>query len=141
MHPRRRFNDWLQRLDDLQSTLVRCAKKGTQLHRTHWRNATARLVRVRPALGIRQRREVLRQEKERLHEQVRHQVERRRNHLKTLQARLRLLGPEQVLGRGYSITMEAEGGKILREAKKVKRGQRLKTRLKDGEVRSVAENS
>ena len=139
MHPRRRFNDWLQRLDDLQSTLVRCAKKGTQLHRTQWRNVVARLARVRPAVVIRQQGEVLRQEKERLHEQVRHQVERRRNHLKTLQARLRLLGPEQVLARGYSITMEAESGKILREAKKVKRGQRLKTRLKDGQVRSVVE--
>ena len=140
MHPRRWFNDWLQRLDDLQSTLVRCAKKGAQLHRTHWKNATARLARVRPALVIRQRGEVLRQEKERLHEQARHQVERRGSHLKMLEARLRLLGPEQVLARGYSITMEAESGRILRESKKVKRGQRLKTRLRNGEVRSVVED-
>jgi len=138
MHPRRRFNDWLQRLDDLQSTLVRCAKKGTQLHRTQWRNVAARLARVRPALLLRQRGEVLRQEKERLHEQVRHQVERRHNHLKTLEARLRLLGPEQVLSRGYSITMDANTGEILRDAKGVKAGQRLRTRLKSGEITSRA---
>jgi exodeoxyribonuclease VII large subunit len=50
-----------------------------------------------------------------------------------------LLGPEQVLARGYSITMEAESGKVLREARQVKPGQGLRTRLKTGEVRSIAE--
>ena len=55
------------------------------------------------------------------------------------EARLRLLGPEQVLSRGYSITTDAASGKIVRDAKQVKPGQRLKTRLKTGEVTSVAE--
>jgi exodeoxyribonuclease VII large subunit len=50
-----------------------------------------------------------------------------------------LLGPEQVLARGYSITTDAATGKVLRDAQKVKAGQRLKTRLKSGELRSVAE--
>jgi exodeoxyribonuclease VII large subunit len=47
-----------------------------------------------------------------------------------------LLGPEQVLSRGYSITMDAATGKVLRTAKEVKAGQYLKTRLKAGEVLS-----
>ncbi len=59
--------------------------------------------------------------------------------LSRAEARLRLLGPEQVLARGYSITMDAASGKILREAGQVKPGQRLKTRLKTGEVSSVVE--
>jgi exodeoxyribonuclease VII large subunit len=139
VHPRRRFNDWLQRLDDLQSTLVRCVKKGAQQHRTTWRNLCVRLSRVRPALLVKQRGEVLRQEKERLREQIRHHLGRRRDQLKALEGRLRLLGPEQVLERGYSITMDARSGKVLREAKKVKAGQEIKTRLSDGELRSVVE--
>ena len=56
-----------------------------------------------------------------------------------LEARLRLLGPEQVLARGYSITMDAATGQVLREAKVVKSGQKLKTRLKSGEIVSRAE--
>ncbi|MBC8095209.1 MAG: exodeoxyribonuclease VII large subunit, partial [Akkermansiaceae bacterium] len=33
VHPRRRFNEWLQRLDDLQTGLQRCAKAGTRQQR------------------------------------------------------------------------------------------------------------
>jgi exodeoxyribonuclease VII large subunit len=53
---------------------------------------------------------------------------------------LNSLGPEQVLARGYSITMDAASGKVLRDATKVKAGQKLKTRLKKGEVLSQAES-
>ncbi len=50
------------------------------------------------------------------------------------EARLRLLGPEQVLSRGYSITMNAATGKIIRRAKDVKRGENLRTRVSEGEI-------
>jgi exodeoxyribonuclease VII large subunit len=63
----------------------------------------------------------------------------RRNGLGALEARLRLLGPEQVLARGYSITSDAATGKVLREATEVKADQRLKTRLKAGQIFSRAE--
>jgi len=43
-----------------------------------------------------------------------------RNRFEATEARLRLLGPEQVLSRGYSITMDAATGKVLRAAKDVK---------------------
>jgi exodeoxyribonuclease VII large subunit len=59
--------------------------------------------------------------------------------LSALEARLRVLGPEQVLARGYSITTDAATGKVLREARQVEAGQRLKTRLKAGQVFSRAE--
>ncbi|MGA9453130.1 MAG: exodeoxyribonuclease VII large subunit, partial [Verrucomicrobiia bacterium] len=50
------------------------------------------------------------------------------------EARLRLLGPEQVLSRGYSITMNAATGKIIRRAKDVKSGENLRTRVSEGEI-------
>jgi len=53
--------------------------------------------------------------------------------------RLRLLGPEQVLSRGYSITLDAESGSVIRDASTVRSGQRLRTRLKAGEVTSRVE--
>jgi len=55
------------------------------------------------------------------------------------ESRLRLLGPEQVLARGYSITLDATTGRVLRNAAQVKVGQRLKTRLKQGEISSRVE--
>jgi exodeoxyribonuclease VII large subunit len=116
-HPRRRLNESLQRLDDLQSGMLRCVKSSARNRAVALKNLNGRFLRVRPAQLLKQRREMLRQ------------VERRLN----------LLGPEQVLARGYSITTDAATGTVLREAKKVKAGQRLKTRLKSGEVSSRAE--
>jgi exodeoxyribonuclease VII large subunit len=139
MHPRRKFNDWLQRLDDLHANLSRCVKHGTRQQKLAWRNLSERLSRVRPALLVKQRREVFYQTRQRLSEQARHRLREWKNRLATVDARLGLLGPEQVLARGYSITMDGESGKVLREAKQVKAGQRLRTRLKSGEIRSITE--
>jgi len=107
--------------------------------RAAWQTLGGRLARVSPALVLRQKREPLLQAERRLHEQVRLQVASRRNGFATLEDRLRLLGPEQVLARGYSITTDAQSGKVLREARAVTAGQRLKTRLKGGDVFSRAE--
>jgi exodeoxyribonuclease VII large subunit len=139
VHPRRRLNDWLQRLDEAQTSLLRCVKQGARRQHLTWQNLAERLGRVRPALVLKQRREAFGQVERRLHEQVRQQLETRRIGLDALEARLRLLGPEQVLARGYSITTDAATGKVVRKAKEVKAGQRLKTRLHTGEVFSAVE--
>ena len=139
VHPRRRLNDWLQRLDDAQAGLARCAKQGARQKRLAWQNLSDRLARVRPPVLLRQRREVLEQVEHRLHELARQQWVSRQTELSALGDRLRLLGPEQVLARGYSITTDAETGKVLRQAKEAKAGQCLKTRLKSGEVISRVE--
>jgi exodeoxyribonuclease VII large subunit len=139
VHPRRRLNDWLQRLDDAQAGLRRCAKQGARRQHTAWQSLADRLARVRPASLLKQRREVLQQAGQRLKEQARHRIDQVQNRLGTVQARLRLLGPEQVLARGYSITMDAETNEVLRNAEALKPGQRLRTRLKAGEAQSRVE--
>ncbi len=139
VHPRRRLNDWLQQLDDLHASLLRCTTQGARQQRQTLQNFSERLMRVRPAQFVKQRREVFEQEKSRLKEQMRHRLRERKDRLKALSARLRLLGPEQVLARGYSITMDATTGEVLRDAAKIKRGAGLKTRLKKGEVSSRVE--
>jgi exodeoxyribonuclease VII large subunit len=139
VHPRRRLNDWLQRLDDAQTSLLRCVKQGARQQRYVYQNLSDRLSRARPAPLLKQKRAVFEQAERRLQEQKSHHLEKLKNRLGALEARLRLLGPEQVLARGYSITMDAETGGVLREAKALKAGQRLRTRLKAGEVRSRVE--
>ncbi|HTI99696.1 MAG TPA: exodeoxyribonuclease VII large subunit [Dongiaceae bacterium] len=112
LHPRRRLNDWLQRLDDLQAGLLRSARQGARESRNTWNGLAVRLLRLHPEQTLARRREALR----------------------AVEARLRLLGPEQVLARGYSITCDAVSGKVLRDAGKIKAGQKLKTRLQHGEI-------
>ena len=139
MHPRRQLNERLQRLDDLQTGLIRQATQAVNGRSLTWKNLAARLRQVRPKQFLKQRREHLQAVQKRLGELVRVQIKNRRNSLAATGSRLRLLGPEQVLSRGYSITMEAATGKVLRDAGKVKAGQHLKTRLKNGAVLSRAE--
>ena len=138
-HPRRRLNEWLQRLDDLHTSVLRCARQTTRERRQTWKHLAERLWRLHPAQRLAQRREVLAQERLRLQELARHRFHTRGQELTLLDSRLRLLGPEQVLARGYSITSDAGTGRVLHDAAEVKPRQRLRTRLKHGEVLSRAE--
>ena len=114
LHPRRRLDESLQRLDDLQFGLLRNLKSAVRARGLVLDNVAGRFLRAKPSLRLKQRREALRQ----------------------LERRLNSLGPEQVLARGYSITLDASTGKVLRDAGRVKPGQKLKTRLHRGEITS-----
>ncbi len=139
VHPRRRFEEWAQRLDDLRDGFLRSARQGLRERQLASRGLLERLVRLRPKQILAQRRETVDLAGRRLREQALRQWEGKRNRLAAVAARLRLLGPEQVLARGYSITLEADTGKVIRAAAELKAGQKLRTRLKSGEVRSVVE--
>jgi exodeoxyribonuclease VII large subunit len=117
LHPRRKLNDSLQRLDDLQSGLLRNLKTAARSRSLMFENLAGRFLRAKPSLMLKARREALRQ----------------------LEKRLNALGPEQVLARGYSITTDAATGKVLRDAAHVKPGQKIKTRLAKGEFTSQAQ--
>jgi exodeoxyribonuclease VII large subunit len=117
LHPRRTLNDSLQRLDDLQSGLLRGLKTAARSRSLVFENLAGRFLRAKPSLALKARRETL------------HQLEKR----------LHSLGPEQVLARGYSITSDAATGKVLRAVAGLKPGQKLKTRLTDGEFSSRVE--
>ncbi len=138
-HPRRRLDESLQRLDDLQTGLLRCGKQGVRERLVAWQNLVTRLRQVRPKQLLKQRRELLKVSQRRLNELARVQFRNSKNRFVSTESRLRLLGPEQVLSRGYSITMDAASGKIIRRAKDAQRGQGLRTRVKEGEIRSVIE--
>jgi exodeoxyribonuclease VII large subunit len=135
-HPRRRLDESVQRLDDLQAGLLRQTKQRVQTRLVAWRNLAARLRQVRPTQLLKQRRELLKTNRKRLRERARVRLKDLKSRLAATETRLRLLGPEQVLSRGYSITMDAASGKIIRRAKDVKRGQNLKTRVQAGEILS-----
>jgi len=138
-HPRRRIQEQFQRLDDLQSTLLRCVHFGFREQSGHWQSVAQRFLRLRPAMILLRRRELLVQLQAQLGDQTRHKLESLQSRVQTAGARLRLLSPHNVLERGYSITQDASSGKIIRAAQDVRPGQRLRTRLKAGEISSVVE--
>lgn len=139
-NPRRLLNQRLQRLDDLQLALSRCARQQLQKSRVFRRNLGVRLDRVRPDRLLGQRRAALAQEQRRVRELARHHLRSLRQRGAALRDRLQLLGPEQVLARGYSITQDAASGKIIRSKAQTRAGQALQTKLQSGEVRSVVQD-
>lgn len=141
LHPRRRLNQQLQRIDDLQGALVRHVRQGLQERRRAVRNAQLRLGRLRPRQLVARRAESLSQLRRRLREQLRHTVHQLRSRSEAAAARLRLLGPEQVLARGYSITVDAATGEIIRDSAQAPMGKKIRSRLHKGSLASTVDET
>jgi exodeoxyribonuclease VII large subunit len=139
VHPRRLLNDKLQHLDELSGSLLRCLKHGHRHWRVAWQNLRQRLVRERPGLLLKQRQQTLDALHRRLREHWRTRRAQWQNETAGLSDRLRLLSPENVLARGYSITQDGATGRIIRRAAEVKPRQKLRTRLSQGQIDSTAE--
>lgn len=140
LHPRRQLNERRQQVDDLQLSLSRSAKRELQNLRQSWQTQRERVARLRPARMLALRNELLTAHEHRLQELARLRLQSLRQQATALSSRLQLLGPEQVLARGYSITLDAATGRILRAASETAPGQPIKTRLKTGELRSIVQS-
>lgn len=140
-HPRRRLNEQLQRLDDLQTSMWRVIRYRRRDCQIAWRAAHQQFLRLRPAQHLLRSRQRMGELDRRLHEQRRRHLKSLQDRVTTLEARLRLLSPAGVLDRGYSITMDAITGKVIRNAGDAAEGRLLRTRVKHGEIRSVVESS
>lgn len=138
-HPRRHVQQRQQEVDDLLDSLTRSTQKEFRRHQVTLANGAQRLARVRPSRGLVLRRQALSEQALHLRERARHGLEARRQRFRELETRLRLLSPEKVLERGYSITQDAETGAVVRDAAKVKPGQTLRTRVLRGEFTSKVE--
>lgn len=77
---------------------------------------------------------------ERLNDRVKNRLELLETQMGTQAARLEALSPLNVLSRGYTVTQDAESGKVLRSVNDVQPWQKLKTRFPDGECVSRVEN-
>jgi exodeoxyribonuclease VII large subunit len=107
--PRRVVRQWAQRVDDLRENL-HAAILGAIGSRRHELNLLkARLTPHHPA----------------------RELERRRGHLFQLAARLRALGPQGTLDRGYALVLDAEGHPIS-QAKKALEGKPVRIVLSKG---------
>ena len=109
--PRRVVRQWAQKLDDLQENLHAAAHNAIQSRQQDLRLLEARLKVCHPA----------------------RELERHRNHLTQLAARLRALGPQGTLDRGYALVLDGQGHP-LSQAKKALEGQSVRIVLSKGVV-------
>ena len=138
--PRTLIQDRQQRTDQIEARLLQLLRWTVEHHRAHTNRLASLLQAYRPAqVVVRQRAEVAGVQT-RLHNAAKYQLERAKQKLVSLQRSITLLGPEQTLQRGYSITRKPTG-EILQRSEDVQPGDEILTRLAEGEVRSRVSTS
>jgi exodeoxyribonuclease VII large subunit len=68
-------------------------------------------------------------------------VRERASALQSRAARLSSLAPEQTLKRGYSITLDANGGGIIRGADQARKGQPVRVLLSAGRLEATIDEA
>jgi len=107
--PRRVVRQMAQRLDDLRENLQENTRRALLLRKQELHLLKTRLAAHQPT----------------------REIERRRSHLTQLAARLRTLGPQGTLDRGYALVLD-EAGHPLSQANKVVEGQAVRLVLSKG---------
>jgi exodeoxyribonuclease VII large subunit len=100
---------------------------------------TARLELTAPRRRIPAEREALRGRRERLEAALRAGLAARRSAVGLASARLEALSPRRVLERGYSLTLDARTGAVVRDAATLVPGALVDTLLRRGRLRSRVE--
>lgn len=133
------FREPQQRLDSLRESLDSSASGTLQDHFHRLRELQLRHRSLHPLSLLERRRENLASLAKNLEHAATDQLFRHNERLSRLRGLIRALGPESAFKRGFSITTDADG-KILRSAKTAKSGQKIHTKLIDGEITSTVSN-
>jgi exodeoxyribonuclease VII large subunit len=133
--PVRIVEEYQQQLDYLSDNLVGSIRSRLDELQTQVDQAGHVLQVNRPDHAVAQYRQRLDAIAHRIRSTAEHLVEKRMQRLDAAAALLRNLGPEATFARGFSVTLDQDG-QALTSTKHVKPGQRIRTRLHDGEFES-----
>jgi exodeoxyribonuclease VII large subunit len=138
--PRRIFHERQQRLDQLEGRLQ--ALPSTMLEKMQARvhRLDALVQAFRPDQRIQLGRRDYQHLRNRLITAMAARLDNHRERLLGVARHLRLLGPQQTLERGYSITRDNQGH-VVHSAAQVRPGERIRTQLSDGEVISTVQEA
>lgn len=133
--PARALDPAHDRLDRLARVLSAAARAKILTAERRLHQASARLERHQPGNVHARREERLRATGDRLERAIRARLSKAHDTLDALHRELHAVGPMQVLARGYSVTIGADG-RLVRSPAQVTPGEELLTRLPNGSIRS-----
>jgi exodeoxyribonuclease VII large subunit len=122
-----------ERLAHLHHRLLVVMREGQRLRRTRLERIHSRLLARHPQQHLQLLRRRLAEQAQRLRHAIERRLERDRLTLRQAARALHAVSPLATLERGYAILFDAED-KVLRSAKDVADGARLRARLADGEL-------
>jgi exodeoxyribonuclease VII large subunit len=156
MHPGRRMEQHLQRLDELRGRLERGTRRQRERQQSKLRQLALelrmhspvqriqvlqarlqqqrhRLLQARPSRQLHLQQGRLEGLRDRLHREFRNRVRGEMSRLEAVAGRLRALDPEAVLERGYSLLLTSDR-RVIRRAEPELANARLRARLAHGEL-------
>ena len=123
----------IEALQEIRDRMFRKVASIIELESARVLQLTQRPVLRDPLVLVTSREEILTNLKERSHRNFGHRIEVAQGELLQMGARVRSLSPQSTLDRGYSVVQLSDGS-ILRDSKKVKKGDELRIRLAQGET-------
>ncbi|WP_319783794.1 exodeoxyribonuclease VII large subunit [Oceanisphaera sp. IT1-181] len=141
-HPRQQLQQQAQQLDQLQSRLQRAFRQRFSQAQQRLGQSKLRLSHQHPAQHLQSRRATLQALQQRLQTQMKTRLARGEHQLALAGSRLNAISPLATLARGYSITLNetnTQNSQVITAASQVQVGDKLRTRLAQGEVVSRVE--
>ncbi|MGY0617365.1 exodeoxyribonuclease VII large subunit [Vibrio sp. FJH11] len=135
-HPSYQLRRQAQQLDELDMRLRRAMQRFIDTRHQAVERKHYRLQLNSPAKQLAQQKSTLERAEQKLMDAMDRKLLTMRHQLAIAAEKLDTVSPLATLKRGYSIT-QTEQGKVITQAEDVKTGDRLVTRLADGEIRST----
>ncbi len=139
--PMDRVNLLRQLLDDRQRALTHALAESARRQQHKLAKSEARLQHFHPSHVLNLGRQRLESAGSGLAKLITSSLQARQTNLENLHRQLQALSPKAVLHRGYSITTVKKTGAIVRNISQLKPGDRLLTRLADGDAESIVQDS
>lgn len=134
IHPAQQLQRQAQQLDQLQQRMQRAFRHREQQQESQWQNLVQRLNTSRR--GFLQQNQSVDNLAQRLNRAIAQQYAQQNTRLAHAAQQLNLLNPQQVLGRGYSLVRDAQGG-VVRDGEQVRVGEVLHITFAKGEANVV----
>jgi exodeoxyribonuclease VII large subunit len=139
-HPGVELRQRAQRLDDVETRLIRVLRHALSSRRAEVRQLAAHLRQHSPALRVAAAQGRLAVARSTLRRSARANVERLRGRFSAATSMLNAMSPLATLQRGYAIVSDHKD-RVVISSKSVKPGQRIRARLAEGEIQARVESA
>jgi len=134
--PYRRLQEIQQQMDELEKKMIFSFSSRIKLDKNQFISMKNRLLQTSPQKRIDLIKESLKKEKEKLYTSGKRRLKKEEEKISFYKKRVNDLSPLSILKRGYSICFTHPEGKIIKESRQVKKGERIKVKLHQGKIYS-----
>ena len=137
LHPRQKLEQQQQLVDELERRLSQAARHLLEAKHQRLQQLHGRLRLHSPEQKLELLKQRLESSSQSLQRLMQDRLSNGATRVAALSRALHAVSPLQTLARGYSITMDADSGKVLTDASRVQPGQAIRTRLARGSLLSL----